>query len=205
MKAVERMPGRARTVVATCCGIALAIALAGCGTPPWEKPGANGSATPTASPGKITVIDNDLATGSTRRILHAGDVTLDVKYYSSLAISQWTPSAQKPLSLSATATLGTDQGQAVYLSNEVVAVTVHGPNGTLPAPSPQSDQASVSPGYYIKAPYSYAPTFLLPPVDGRATSLTVTILYDLLVQTTPTSADFQKVSAADTLTIALTH
>jgi hypothetical protein len=192
-----------RAIAVIAGAAALALGLAACGTPPWEQQGASGGSTPSASPSRIVVVHNDLATGSAKRTLKAGDVTLDVTYYSNLDIGKWTPGADKPLSLSASASLGSDQGQAVYLSKVTVSTTVQGPKGSLPSPAAQSDDASVQPGYFVKSPYSYGPTFIIPPVDASATSITISIVYELLLQTTPTSTSYAKESASDTLTIAL--
>jgi len=192
-----------RAVAVIAAAAAVALGLAACGTPPWQQGGSDdgGSASPT--PSRIVVVHNDLATGSVKRTLQAGDIKLDINYYSSLDIGKWYPSADKPLSLSATASLGSDQGQAVYLNKVTVSTTVQGPKGALPSPAAQTDAASVQPGYFVKTPYAYGPTFIIPPVDKRATSITISLVYELLLQTTPTSASYAKESASDTLTIAL--
>lgn len=196
-------PLRAAALLAA--SAALAVGLAACGTPPWEQPGAAGGTTPTPTPSRIVPVHNDLQTGSTKRSLKAGDITLDVDYYSTLDIGQWYSDADKPLSFSATASLGSDQGQSVYLSRVTISTTVQGPKGALAAPPQISDQASVSPGYFVKAPYSYGETFVIPPVDKSATSVTFSIVYELLLQTTPTSDTYSKQTASDTLTVALTQ
>jgi len=194
-----------RAIAVIAAAAAVALGLAACGTPPWEQQGGSGGGGSSASPtpSRIVVIHNDLAAGSVKRTLQAGDIKLDVNYYSTLDIGKWYPAADKPLSLNASATLGTDQGQAVYLNKVTVSTTVQGPKGPLPSPAAQTDAASVQPGYFVKAPYAYGPTFILPPVDPKATSITISIVYELLLQTTPTSASYAKESASDTLTIAL--
>ncbi len=192
---------RAIAVIATAAAIALG--LAACGTPPWEQGGSGGGSSASPEPSKIVVVHNDLETGSTKRTLQAGDIKLDVTYYSTLDMGQWYATADKPLSLTATADLGTDQGQAVYLSKVTISTTVQGPKGALgPAPS-QTDQPGVAPGYFVKTPYSYGQTFVIPPVDKTATSVTLSIVYDLLLQTTPTSSSYAKQTASDTITVTL--
>jgi hypothetical protein len=200
----DPMARTTRAIAVVAMAAAVAWGLAACGTPPWQQQGGSGgrsSASPT--PSRIVVVHNDLATGSVKRTLQAGDIKLDVNYYSTLDIGRWYPSADKPLSLSASATLGSDQGQAVYLSKVTVSTTVQGPHGALTAPASQTDSPSVQPGYFVKAPYAYGPTFIIPPVDKNATSITISLVYELLLQTTPTSASYAKESASDTLTIAL--
>jgi hypothetical protein len=195
----------ARTIALAAAAAAIVLGLAACGTPPWQQAGAGGDSTPTPTPSRIVPVHNDLQTGSTKRTLQAGDIKLDVNYYSTLDIGQWYADADKPLSFSATASLGSDQGQAVYLSKVTISTTVQGPKGSLAAPGQISDQASVSPGYFVKTPYSYGETFVIPPVDKDATSVTFSIVYELLLQTTPTSDAYSKQTASDTLTVALTH
>lgn len=181
--------------------------LGGCGSPPWEAAEStpsvslpNSSATTT-----ITPVVNELATGSAQRLLQAGDIALTLNYWSTLSMSDWRAEENKPVSFSMTATLGADQGQRVYLSRVTVTPALSGPDGALPAASPITDQASVSPGYFIKAPYSYSETFILPPSDPATTTLTLSFTYELLLQTTPTSNDYAKQTATDSLTIALSR
>jgi hypothetical protein len=188
-------------------GIALAatLALTACGTPPWQDPAANPAvtSTPKPTPSEITTVVNELANGSTQHQLTAGDITLTVDYFSTLNMGDWTADANKPLSISMSAALGHDDGQRVYLSQMNVIVAVNGPDGALTSPAALSDRSTVNPGYLVKKPYSYSQTFVLPAVDKDATYLTLSITYELLLQTTPTSSEYSKQTASDTLTIAI--
>ena len=118
-------------------------------------------------------------------------------------MGQWTAGANKPLSLTATAALGTDDGKAVYLSKVSVFPGVAGPDGALTAPDTQVDVSDLENGYFMKAPQSYGQTFVWPAIDEEATSLTLSFTYELLIQTTPTSSTYAKQTASDTLTIAI--
>jgi hypothetical protein len=192
--------GRGIAVVAAAS--ALVLALAACGTPPWEQSGATtGGATPSPTSTRIVVVHNDLQTGSTKRTLKAGDITLDVTYFSTLDIGQWYADANKPLSLTAVASLGTDVGQGVYLSKVTMTTTVRGPKGALPAPAAQVDQSTVPPGYFIKHPFGYSQTFVVPPVAPSATSATFSIVYELLLQTGASSSTYAKETASDSVTV----
>lgn len=184
-------------------GVALActLALGGCGAAPFL---AEPSATPTpTSSGEITSVENDLASGSVERQLSAGNIGIAVNYWSDLPMDQWTAGANKPLNLSLSATLAGDEGQRVYLSQVSVVAAVSGPDGDLTPPAPLADRASVSPGYQVKSPYSYSQSFVLPALDSAATSISLAITYELLLQTTPTSAEYAKQTATDLLTIAI--
>jgi hypothetical protein len=196
-------------VVATVLAGALVAGLSGCGTAPWDQPGFNTASatptktsTPTPAP-TITPVINELATGSTQHELKAGDISLTVTYYSTLSMDQWTAAANKPLSFSMTGKLGTDEGQKIYLSRVSLTPAVNGPKGSLPAPAPLTDQASVAPGYLVKDPYSYSQTFVLPALDPAATSVTLSFTYEILLQSAPDSSDYAKQTATDQLTVAI--
>jgi hypothetical protein len=191
--------------------VAGAVALSGCGTAPWDQSrfttdSPTSSAGPTKSPrptATITPVVNELATGSAKHVLQAGDIALTIDYYSTLSMDRWTAEANKPITFSLSGALGTDAGQSFYLSRVSVTPEVNGPTGALPAPAPITDQASVAPGYYIKAPYSYSQTFILPAFDPAATSVTLAFTYEILLQTAPGSGDYAKQTASDTVTVAI--
>jgi len=198
-----KIAAKPRFRTAGIAGIALAstLLLGGCGTAPFLT-----DATPTPTPtssGEITSVENDLATGSVERTLAAGNISLGINYWSDLPMDQWTPAANKPLNLSMIATLAGDEGQRIYLSKVTVVAAVDGKNGSLAAPASLVDEANVAPGYQVKAPYSYSQSFVLPPLDPAATSISLAITYELLLQTTPTSAEYAKQTATDLLTIAI--
>lgn len=195
-----------RTLLAAAGLIVLSVGVTACGPPPWEVEASTrptSTATRTAPP-TITPVQNDLATGSTKRTMQAGAVVVEAIYdLPSLPMDKWTPGANKPIRLNVTSTVANDEGQAVYLSRLVVTTGVNGPDGPLPAPAPSVDQATVSPGYAMKAPYSYSQTYIIGAVDPAATSITLNFSYELLLQTTPTSNEYAKATASDILTIAL--
>ena len=182
----------------------VAVTLSACGAAPWDV-AATTSPTSTPKPTRtaITTVVNELAAGSTKHQLTAGSIGLAVDYYSTLSMDQWTADASKPLSISMIASITGDEGQAVYLSNMTLLVSVYGPDGKLDGPPELADRATVSPGYLVKTPYSYSQTFNLPTVDPDATYVQLSLTYELLLQTTPTSTQYAKQTASDTLTIAI--
>ncbi|WP_394550934.1 hypothetical protein ACDF64_10120 [Agromyces sp. MMS24-JH15] len=199
-------PGRAaarrRAAGAGAVALALAFGLAACEAPPWVTASPTPSVTeePTPTP---TPTPNDLAEGSLHRSLTVGPVALEVDYWSTLSMDGWTAYVNKPLSMSLRGTLTPSDGQRLYLNRVTMVPVVNGPEGELPGIEYIFDQATVSPGYLILDPYTYTQTFLVPAVDPAATSITLTIRYELLVQSTPTSTDYAKQTAIDTLTIAI--
>lgn len=190
---------RSLTAVAA---LATGLLLSGCGAAPFGA-GGTPSPTPTARPTNIKTVVNELASGTTEHTLNVGSIGLTVNYFSTLSMDLWKADANKPLSISMSAELAGDEGQRVYLSNMEVIAAVYGPNGALPSPDQLSDKATVQPGYLVKAPYSYSQTFVLPPVDPEATYITLSLAYELLLQTTPTSTEYAKQTASDTLTVGI--
>jgi hypothetical protein len=175
----------------------LLLALTGCSQSPFSAASAPAAVAPAA-------VVNDLAAGSVVRLLAAGDAALSITYWSTLTMDRWTAAAEKPLSLSLQATLGTDVGQQVYLSKLSVGYIVIGPTGALSeGPAPFADVAAVVPGYLVKAPYSYSQNLVVPAVDATATGVQVTATYEVLVQAAPGSGDYAKQTASETFTVAI--
>lgn len=177
------------------------VALTGCGPAPWTM--GDPEATPTASATVAPPVPNDLSSGSTQRELVAGAVTAKVDYWSTLSMDQWTAGAVKPISVSLVTNVTPDDGQKVYLQKATLTAIAGKGETTLAALEPQTDAATVAPGYLVLAPYSYSQTFNVGPLDDKATSVTVQVTFDFLVQTTPTSKEYAKQTATDTLTVAI--
>lgn len=177
------------------------VALAGCGPAPWAVD--DPEATPSASATVAPPVPNDLSSGSTQRELVAGAVTAKVDYWSTLSMDRWTAGAVKPLSVSLVTNVTPDDGQKVYLQKATVTAVATAGDRALAPLEPQTDAATVAPGYLVLAPYSYSQTFNVGPVDQKATSVSLQITFDFLVQTTPTSAEYAKQTATDTLTVAI--
>lgn len=194
-----RRVSRFATVIAV--GVLTAVVLAGCGPAPWEK---NGGGTPSATPSAVpTPVPNDLSSGSTQRELTAGPVTATVDYWSTLSMDRWTPEAIKPVSIGLKTTVQPADGQKVYLQRASMTAVPSSATGPLDPLEPQVDASTVSPGYLVLDPYSYSQTFNVGPVPAEATSVTLQFSYDFLVQTTPTSTEYAKQTATDTITVAL--
>ena len=199
------MPTRraARPTAAIAAG-ALALMLAGCGAPPWadgtDDPRPSSSSTPTSVP---TPVPNDLSTGSTQRTLTAGAVTANVDYWSDLRMDKWTPSAVKPVQLSMVTTITPNDGQKVYLQKATMTAVPGNDAQSFDALAPQVDQATTAPGYLVLDPYSYSQVFNVGAVPDEATFVTLQFSYDFLVQTTPTSNEYAKQTATDSVTVAI--
>ncbi|MFT4212232.1 MAG: hypothetical protein QM626_10220 [Microbacterium sp.] len=194
-----------RVGAATALTLAVAL-LAGCGVAPWND---DSSASPTTSTATAvpTPISNDLSTGSTERTVTAGSVTATINYWSTLSMDLWTPTALKPISLSLSTTVTPDDGQKVYLQTATMVVVPGNSSGALSPLDAQTDTYSVpssgAPGYLVLSPYSYSQTFNIGEVPAESTYVTVQLTYDFLVQTTPTSSEYAKQTASDTLVVLI--
>lgn len=188
-----------RCVVAA-LAVGASVALVGCGPAPWML---GDGETPSPTQSVAPPVPNDLSSGSTERELTAGAVSAKVNYWSTLAMDRWTADALKPLSISLITIISPDNGQKVYLQRaSMVAVPVNA-SKTFAALEAQTDAATVAPGYLVLDPYSYSQTFNVGAVDPGATQVTLQLTYDFLVQTTPTSKEYAKQTATDTVTVAI--
>jgi hypothetical protein len=189
-----------RTLVA---GVLISsLALTGCsGVLPWDQPSASASPAGTKVPAPVP---NDLSSGSTARTLTAGAVGVSINYWSTLNMADWTSGALKPVSISLITSVTPNDGQKVYLQRASMVAVPGTLDKTFDPLAPQTDQATVAPGYLVLDPYSYSQTFNVGPVPAEATLVTLQFTYDFLVQTTPTSTEYAKQSASDTLTVAIT-
>ncbi|MDF2991670.1 MAG: hypothetical protein K0S37_2184 [Microbacterium sp.] len=185
--------------------VGMTFAIAGCGSPPWAQGGgaATSSPTPTQSSAPAPQpVPNDLSSGSTQKTVTAGAVSATVNYWSTLSMDKWTPTALKPVSLSMVTTVTPDDGQKVYLQRATMTA-VPGNDAQSFAPlAAQTDQSN-APGYLVLAPYSYSQTFNVGEVPADATFVTLQFTYEFLVQATPTSEEYAKQTASDTLTVAI--
>lgn len=191
-----------RRMLAVSAAAVLALGLAGCGAPPWAGPtgSAPASGSPSAAPSPVP---NDLSTGSTQRSLTAGAVAATVDYWSDLSMDKWTASAWKPVQLSMVTTVTPNDGQRVYLQKATMIAVPGNATGSMAPLSPQVDQATTAPGYLVLDPYSYSQVFTVGAVPDDATFVTLQFQYDFLVQTTPTSSEYAKQTATDSLTVAI--
>ena len=183
--------------------LGLAIAATGCGTPPWQ---ASTSPTPTATASVTPApsASNDLARGSLKRSLTAGAAKLDVNYWSTLDLAQWTPGVPKPLNLVLSGTLqGGAKGQQMFLSAVRVATIATGADGTPHILDAADDVASVAPGYLISKPSSYQQVLTLPAAPADSTALKITLTYELLIQSQPKSDAFLRQATSDTIEVPL--
>ncbi len=195
---------RGRIALGAMVGL-MTFAVAGCGVPPWAQGGSAESASPTPSqvftPAPQPVA-NDLSSGSTQKTVTAGAVSATINYWSTLSMEKWTPTALKPVSLSMVTTVTPDDGQKVYLQRATMTAVPGNETQSFAPLAAQTDQSN-APGYLVLSPYSYSQTFNVGEVPAEATFVTLQFTYEYLVQATPTSEEYAKQTASDTLTVAI--
>lgn len=196
---------RSRRYAVAAAALAALLSLTGCGQAPWNAGGAGASPSPSATRNTPvpTPVSNDLSSGSTQRQVTAGSVAATIDYWSTLSMDKWTSTALKPISVSMATTVTPNDGQKVYLQKASMVAVPGNASTSFDPLSPQTDQSSVTPGYLVLSPYSYSQTFNVGDVPAEATFVTVQFTYDFLVQTTPTSSEYAKQTASDTLTVAI--
>ncbi|WP_256728673.1 hypothetical protein [Microbacterium oleivorans] len=189
----------------------IAVGLVGCGPAPWNLPSDGDSGTPEGPAPSPSVsrsavpppVPNDLSSGSTERQVTAGPVAGALNYWSDLSMDRWSATALKPVSLSLVTTVTPDDGQRVYLQKATMIAVPGNAEGDLGPLAPTADQSATNPGYLVLSPYSYSQTFYVGEVPPEATFVTIRFTYDFLVQTTPTSDEYAKQTASDSLTVAI--
>ncbi len=181
------------------------FAVSGCGVPPWAQGGNADSASPTPTQVFTSApqpVANDLSSGSTQRTVTAGAVSATVNYWSTLSMDKWSPTALKPVSLSMVTTVTPDDGQKVYLQRATMTAVPGNETQSFAPLAAQTDQSN-APGYLVLSPYSYSQTFNVGEVPAEATFVALQFTYEYLVQATPTSEEYAKQTASDTLTVAI--
>jgi len=196
---------RGRAALTASGAVTMLFALAACGAPPWAQAGGETTPSPTPSASAVPVpapVANDLSSGSTQKKVTAGAIAATVNYWSTLSMDRWTASALKPVSISMVTTVAPDDGQKVYLQRATMTAVPGNATQSFAPLAPQVDQSN-PPGYLVLSPYSYSQTFNVGEVPAEATFVTLQFTYEFLLQTTPTSSEFAKQTASDTLTVAI--
>lgn len=200
--APRAQPRRVRRASAAIAIALAAASFSACGPAPWAQDQSSPSPTVSSSP-VAPPVSNDLSGGATERTLTAGAVSATVNYWSTLRMDRWSATAVKPISLSMVTTITPNDGQKVYLQRATMTAVPGNATQSFAPLDAQVDQSTVAPGYLVLSPYSYSNTFNVGAVPDDATFVTIQFDYDFLVQTTPTSTEYAKQTASDTLTIAI--
>jgi hypothetical protein len=190
---------RRRFVGMALAGVVAGTLLTGCSTPRFadmstrlNKPAATVPKTqPVAAVASAVKPQprGDLAAGAVTRRLDAGSYKLAVNYWTSQDPSTWT--AQKAAVVHLSAHLENDHDKnAVKVSRFLATLDDGTSTATL-----FDDHGE----FAIQPPFSYGGALTVHPVSAKATAATITVEWDLLIETAPKSGQFFRQTVLDTL------
>ncbi|MBM7808631.1 hypothetical protein JOD57_004468 [Geodermatophilus bullaregiensis] len=142
----------------------------------------------------------DLDSGSLTRTLPAGDRTVVVDYWTADQATTWTAEDDKTIQLAAHVE-GGDTGDSRGDETPEVLVTrfaVTGDDGTTRTLVTE-DRGE----FALTPPFSYTTALSLPGAPSAATALSLSVQFDLLVETEPGSARYYRQTVLDTLELPL--
>ena len=205
------MPSRSTTTGIRALGLALALAagLSGCSLPDVSmSPGlareTSSSAVPspaeatTAPPTTVEAAaparaPGDLDTGSVTHSVTAGDRTVVIDWWTGQDATRWTADADKTVQLAAHIEGGT-RDQAVEVTR-FVAVADYGVTRTTVT----EDRGE----FVLTPPFSYSTALSPAPSAGTADQLTLSVQFDLLVETEPGSQEWFRQTVLDSIQLPL--
>jgi hypothetical protein len=157
-----------------------------------QPPAASAAATATQA-AKVTtgkpVARGDLKAGSLTRVLDAGQSKLVITYWTAQNPTTWTAAESVPVQFSAHLE-GADGMHAVQVSRFLATLD----DGTTVS------TISVDKGsFVITPPFSYSGAFVVHPTNRAANSATVSIEFDLLVETAPKAGQFFRQTVLDSV------
>jgi hypothetical protein len=162
------------------------------------RTGAPATATPTtAAPTPVAATrtrpSGDLDTGSVTHSLPAGARTVVIDYWTTQNARLWRPAGTKSIQVSAHV-----EGGGTVATVEVTRFSATADDGTGRTTAAQDDGQFV-----ITPPFSYSSVITLLPSSPRATTVTLYIQFDLLVETAKDSGEFFRQTVLDTLKLPL--
>ena len=143
-----------------------------------------------AAPGPTRPV-GDLDTGSTTRTVPAGDRTLVVDWWTTEQPTQWRAAGTKGVQLSAHLEGG--DADLEVLVTRFVATTDDGTTRTTVA----EDRGE----FALQPPYSYGTALALTPSAPGAAQVTLSVQFDLLVETEPGSERYFRQTVLDSIVL----
>lgn len=160
--------------------------------PASATPAATATAAPTS-----TRPSGELDAGSTTHQQAAGNRTLVIDYWTTQQADRWTPTSSKSIQLSAH--LEGQEQTASTIRVDVTRFTAVVDDGTTRT-SVVDDQGQ----FAIQPPFTYGTVLELPPTDPDVASITVTVQFDLLVETGKNTGSYYRQTVVDSLDLPLT-
>jgi hypothetical protein len=139
----------------------------------------------------IRVVQGALATGSTIHRIDAGARTLLVNYWTTQNPATWTPDLDVPIHVSAH--FGASGSKAAVLVTEFRATL-----GVNPGARTSTLRDDIG-RFVLTAPFSYDSVVVLPGQPATARTATISVEFDLLIETAPGSHQYFRQTVLDTL------
>jgi hypothetical protein len=174
-------------------GTTTAPAAAPTSTPPAQRVAVAPVTTAVPTPTRAPRPSGDLDTGSITHSLPAGDRTVVVDYWTTQDATGWTGSSDKTVQVAVHLEGGRSR-QDVEVTR-FLATTDDGTSRTTVA----EDRGE----FVLTPPFSYTTALGLPPSSADASSLTLAVQVELLVETSPNSGQFFRSTVLDSLTLPL--
>lgn len=137
----------------------------------------------------------ELDAGSVTHVLAAGNLQLVVDWWTTEQAATWTAADEKTIQLSAHLEGGDTDGDVEVLVTRFSAVLDDGTTRT----SITDDSGE----FAIQPPFTYGTALSLPATPADATSVTVDVQFDLLVETEPDSQRYFRQTVLDSLVLPL--
>ncbi|MCO7220260.1 hypothetical protein [Klenkia sp. PcliD-1-E] len=162
------------------------------------SPSSSAAATPTAEPVAAAADrpSGDLDAGSVTHVQPAGDRELVIDYWTTQQAVAWTPADTKSIQLSAHL-----EGEESTASSIEVLVTRF--SAVLDDGTARSTVVDDRGEFALQPPFTYGTALELPPTDPAAASVTVTVQFDLLVETGRGTDRYYRQTVIDTLDLPL--
>lgn len=158
---------------------------------PAPAPATSGAATSASAAVGPPLVRGALATGSIARTLAVAGRTLLIDYWTSQPAATWTSNHSVAINASAHMK-GSDTRHAVLVTHFRATLDVDA-----------SAQVSVlrddSGRFVMTPPYSYGTTLLMPAQPATARAATITVEFDLLIETVPGSGQYYRQTVLDSL------
>jgi len=137
----------------------------------------------------------ELDAGSVTHVLAAGNLQLVVDWWTTEQAATWTAADEKTIQLSAHLEGGDPDGDVEVLVTRFSAV--------LDDDTTRTSITDDSGEFAIQPPFTYGTALSLPATSAGATSVTVDVQFDLLVETEPDSQRYFRQTVLDSLVLPL--
>lgn len=212
MRRASRRPRtRATRTLTGLVALPLSLAvLSGCWLPDVSMSpdvrGASPTATSTSAPTTTSAAESaaatadrpsgDLDAGSVTHVQPAGDRDLVIDYWTTQQAVEWTPADTKSIQLSAHL-----EGEEATASSIEVLVTRF--SAVLDDGTTRTTVVDDRGEFALQPPFTYGTAVELPPTDAAADAVTVTVQFDLLVETGRNTDRYYRQTVIDTLELPL--